>query len=55
MNPIDYVLIGIIVLIVGGIVTYMAVNKKKNKGCIGCPCAKNCGGCCQSKNDANNK
>ena len=50
MNPIDYIVIGIIVLLLGGIITYMVLNKKRNKGCVGCPCSGQCHGKCLSNN-----
>ena len=49
MNPIDYVIIGIIAVIVflAGFAIYR--SKKSGKKCIGCPdsgaCSGNCAGC----------
>ena len=46
MNTIDYLLIGLIALIVGLAVFYILRAKKKGQKCIGCPYAKDCGGHC---------
>lgn len=53
MNPIDYVILGIIILAVGGIIAYIVVNKKRNKGCACCPYSGKCLGGCQSANNLN--
>ena len=53
MNPVDYVIIAIVVLILGLSVWFIWKSKKSGKKCIGCPdsgscsggCAGNCGGC----------
>jgi hypothetical protein len=49
MNPIDYILIALVVAIVGGAAFYIYKAKKSGKKCIGCPdsgsCSGNCGGC----------
>ena len=66
MNPIDYVVIGIIALIVGGAIAFMIISNKRGKKCIGCSesgscpahksgastCSGNCNGCtsCHDKN-----
>ena len=57
MGPVDFLIIGILVVIVGGAVYAMYRSRKKGKKCIGCPdscacSATNCsGGCkgCQQK------
>lgn len=56
MKLIDYVIVGVIVLILGGVIVYLHKAKKKGVKCIGCPdgakCAGNCSGCsgnCQQK------
>lgn len=46
MNPIDYAIIGIVVLILGGAVFYVLRAKKKGVKCIGCPHSGKCGGNC---------
>lgn len=46
MNTIDYLLIGLIALIVGLAAFYILRAKKKGQKCIGCPYAKDCGGHC---------
>ena len=46
MRLLDYLLIGLIVVIVGLAVFYIIRAKKKGQKCIGCPYAKNCGGRC---------
>ncbi len=49
MNPIDYLIIAIVVAIVGGAAFYIYKVKKSGKKCIGCPdsatCSGNCAGC----------
>ena len=49
MNPVDYLIIAIIVAIVGGAAFYIYKAKKSGKKCIGCPdsssCSGNCAGC----------
>ncbi len=49
MNPIDYALIAVIVLILGGCIYSIIRAKKSGKKCIGCPesskCGHNCGSC----------
>ena len=56
MKPIDYLILGIIVLILGAVIFYLQKAKKKGIKCVGCPdggkCAGNCSGCsggCQKK------
>ena len=46
MKLLDYLLIGLILLIVGLAAFYIIRAKKKGQKCIGCPYAKNCGGRC---------
>ena len=49
MNPIDYILIALVVAILGGAAFYIYKAKKSGKKCIGCPdsgsCSGNCSGC----------
>ena len=49
MNPVDYVIIAIVVLILGLSAWFIWKSKKSGKKCIGCPdsgsCSGNCGGC----------
>lgn len=49
MNPIDYLILGIIAVILGFAISYIRNAKKKGIKCIGCPdgakCAGNCAGC----------
>ena len=50
MGPIDYAIIAIILLIIGGAIFYIVREKKKGKKCIGCPYADSCGnGNCKDK------
>ena len=55
MNPIDYVILAVILLIFGGASYYIRKAKKSGKKCIGCPdaatCSGNCSGCsgCKGK------
>ncbi len=38
----DFIVIGILALIVGAIIFYLVREKKKGVKCIGCPYAKGC-------------
>ena len=63
MNPIDYLILAIIVLIIGSVLLYIRKAKKKGIRCIGCPdggkcpgsCGGNCGGCGGSCDGAESK
>lgn len=48
MSIADYIVIGIIALIIGAAVAYIIKAKKSGKRCIGCPdgasCARKCDG-----------
>ena len=64
MGPVDFVIIAVIVLIVGGASAYIIKAKKSGKKCIGCPDSVSCGksggcngGCsgCQSKCHCDNE
>lgn len=47
MGPVDYIVIAIIALIIGGAVAYIVKAKKSGKKCIGCPDSCSC-----NKNDS---
>ena len=40
----NYIVIGILVLLLGSIIFYLIRAKKKGQKCIGCPYAKQCSG-----------
>ena len=42
----DWIILGVILLIVAAAALYIIRQKKKGKGCIGCPDSKTCNGCC---------
>jgi hypothetical protein len=46
MNPIDYVIIAIVVAVIGGAAFYIFKAKKSGQKCIGCPYSKTCGSKC---------
>ena len=52
MKPVDFVILGMIVLILGAVAFYLLKARKKGIKCIGCPdgakCAGNCTGCSQN-------
>ena len=48
MGPIDFIIIAVIVLIVGGASAYIIKAKKSGQRCIGCPDSKTCSGSCAS-------
>ncbi len=43
MGPVDFIAIGVILLIVGGAVFYIIKARKNGTKCIGCPDAGTCG------------
>ena len=53
----DYVVIGVIVLLVGAAVAYIIREKRKGKKCIGCPYCSSCSsrnsknGCCSGSGE----
>ena len=48
MGLVDYLIIGIIVVIIGFAVAYVIKAKKSGKKCIGCPDGGSCSGSCSS-------
>ncbi len=54
MNLSDYIVIGVIALIVGAAVFYIVRAKRNGARCIGCPhsksCSKGCGCSCGTDN-----
>lgn len=49
MTPTDVVVLLIIAVAVGGAIAYIIRAKKKGQKCVGCPYAKECGGCCSAQ------
>ena len=47
----NIIIIGIVVLIVVGIISYLYKQKKQGAKCVGCPYAKKCGGNCSNDSD----
>ncbi|MBE6583880.1 MAG: FeoB-associated Cys-rich membrane protein [Ruminococcaceae bacterium] len=43
MEFVDYVIIGVIVLVIGAAVAYIIKAKRSGQKCIGCPDSKTCG------------
>ena len=43
MTLTDWILIGVLVLVVGGAVAYIIKAKKSGQKCIGCPHSSSCG------------
>lgn len=43
MIPIDFIIIAVIILIIGGAVFYIIKAKKSGQKCVGCPYSKSCG------------
>lgn len=58
MNPVDYIIISIVVLILGFSVWFIWKSKKSGKKCIGCPdggsCSGHCAGCSGSCGEKKN-
>jgi len=48
MSAVDYIAIGVILLIVGAAAFYIIRAKARGEKCVGCPYAKECGGKCGS-------
>ena len=46
MNPIDYAIIAVVVLVIGGAIFYIFKAKKSGQKCVGCPYSKTCGSKC---------
>lgn len=46
MTLVDWIVIGVIALVVLGALAYIIRAKKKGQKCIGCPDSKTCGGSC---------
>ena len=42
---INYLLSGILILLVGGAIWYVVRSKRRGEACIGCPYAKECTSC----------
>ncbi len=63
METVDYIVIALLLLVIGGAVAYIIKAKKSGQKCIGCPYSKDCaknrkgdGGCCScgSNEEENN-
>ena len=46
MGPVDYIIIGVVALILGLAVAFIYRSKKKGQKCIGCPDGAKCSGHC---------
>lgn len=46
MNPVDYLIIAIVAVIIGGAALYIYHAKKQGTKCIGCPASGTCSGKC---------
>ena len=55
MGPIDYIIILVIALIVGGAACYIYRAKKSGQKCVGCPHAKTCSGGCSCGGSVNSE
>ncbi|MBR5144807.1 MAG: FeoB-associated Cys-rich membrane protein [Clostridia bacterium] len=51
MGTIDYIILLIIALMVGGALFYIFKARKSGQKCIGCPHAKTCSSCNHSNSD----
>lgn len=40
----NLIVVGILLVLVGAAVLYIRKERKKGRGCIGCPCAGHCSG-----------
>jgi hypothetical protein len=48
MNPVDYLLLVILAVILGGAALFIYKSQKSGKKCIGCPGGTTCSGKCGS-------
>ncbi len=55
MTPTDIIVLLIVAIAVGGAVFYIVRAKRRGQKCVGCPCAKECGGCCSSQQNMKTK
>ena len=55
MGPIDYIILGVIALVVGGAALYIYRAKKSGQKCIGCPHSKTCSGNCGCGSESRDK
>lgn len=55
MGPIDYIIILVIALIVGGAACYIYRAKKSGQKCVGCPHSKTCSGGCSRGRSVNSE
>ena len=46
MNPIDWIVIGTVLVITAAAIYAIYRSKKKGRKCIGCPDSGSCSGCC---------
>ncbi|MBE6656496.1 MAG: FeoB-associated Cys-rich membrane protein [Ruminococcaceae bacterium] len=46
---VDFVVVGVLLLVLGAAAFYLIRAKKRGQRCVGCPCAKSCGGKCGEK------
>lgn len=46
MRPIDFIVIGILLVIIAAAIYAIYRSKKKGRKCIGCPDSGSCSGCC---------
>ena len=51
----DYIILGIVAVIVVAVITYIVKQKKKGVKCVGCPYGKKCSSCNGGCTDNNNK
>ncbi len=43
----NFIVIGILIVLIGAIIFYLVREKKKGRKCIGCPYANQCGSHCE--------
>lgn len=50
MNTIDWIVLGVVLLIAAAAMYAIYRSKKSGKKCIGCPDSGSCNGCCSNCN-----
>ena len=48
MKPVDWLILGILLIIAAAAIFAIHRSKKSGKKCIGCPDSGSCNGCCAS-------
>lgn len=50
----NFIIAAVLSVIIGAVAFYLIRSKKRGRGCIGCPCSKQCSGGCGSMHKKGN-